>query len=138
MIKVTDTISLHENELQIEYIQASGPGGQNVNKTASQAQLRFDTNSATLPEDVRARLKSTARNRINSEGILIILAKRFRTQERNRADAVDRLVELIRRAATIPKTRRKTQPTKAARRKRLEDKRLRSQVKQMRRRIDEG
>jgi ribosome-associated protein len=137
MIKVTDNISLHENEIQVDFVQASGPGGQNVNKTASQAQLRFDAKSASLPEEVRSRLFRIAKNRITAEGVLIIEAKRYRSQERNRADAVDRLVALIRAAAEVPKTRHKTQPSMTARRKRLESKQHRSKIKQMRRRIED-
>lgn len=138
MITVTDTISIREDELQVDFVQSSGPGGQNVNKVASKVQLRFDTNSPSLPDDVRARLQVIARNRIIDNGILLIEAKRYRTQEQNREDAINRLVEVIRRATEKPKTRRKTRPTQASIEKRLESKRRHSEVKQMRRRIDEA
>ena len=137
MIKVNETISIREDEIQLDFIQASGPGGQNVNKTASQVQLRFDTNSENLPEAVRQRLKKIAANRINVEGILLISARRYRSQERNRVDALDRLVELIRRAAEKPKTRHPMQPTETSRRKRLEVKRQRGKIKQLRRRVED-
>lgn len=138
MIEVTDTISINEDELQIDFVQSSGPGGQNVNKVASKAQLRFDTGSPSLPEDVRARLRMIARNRIADNGILLIDAKRYRTQEQNRVDAINRLVDLIRKAVEKPKTRRKTKPSRASIEVRLESKRRRSEVKQMRRRFDDG
>lgn len=138
MIEVTDTLSINDDEIQVDFVQASGPGGQNVNKVASKAQLRFDTNSPSLPEEVRARLRVIARNRIAENGILLIDAKRYRTQEQNRADAIARLVELIRQATQKPKTRRKTKPSKASIEDRLQSKRRRSAVKQMRRNIDEG
>ncbi len=138
MIEVTDTLSINDDEIQVDFVQASGPGGQNVNKVASKAQLRFDTNSPSLSEEVRARLRVIARNRIAENGILLIDAKRYRTQEQNRADAIARLVELIRQATQKPKTRRKTKPSKASIEDRLQSKRRRSAVKQMRRNIDEG
>jgi ribosome-associated protein len=136
VIEVTDTISLQENEIQLEFVQSSGPGGQNVNKVATKAHLRFDTNSASLPEQVRARLNQLAKNRITDAGILMIEAGRYRSQEQNRADAIARLVDLIRKAAQPPKKRRRTRPTAASIQKRLEQKRQRSETKQSRRRID--
>jgi ribosome-associated protein len=114
-------------------VRASGPGGQNVNKVASAAQLRFDAkHSAALPEDVRQRLLRLAGKRINEGGILVIEAKRYRSQERNRKDAIDRLVNLIRKAAAKPKSRKKTKPTEASKRRRLEEKRRRSEIKRLR------
>jgi len=133
MILVTTTISLDESELEFSFVRSSGPGGQNVNKVATAVQLRFDVaRSPSLPGDVRARLIALAGNKVTREGILLITARRFRTQERNRADAVDRLVEMIRSAATPPKRRRKTKPTRSSKVKRVEEKRLRSSTKRLR------
>ena len=132
MIEVTDLISLGDDEIKLEFVQSSGPGGQNVNKVASAVQLRFDINSTSLPDDVRSRLVQIAKNRINDDGILLIEARRYRTQEQNRADAIARLVELIRKAAEKPKLRRRTRPTAASIQKRLESKRRRSQTKRLR------
>jgi len=134
MIKITRTIAIDESELQQEFIRASGPGGQNVNKVATAVQLRFDVgNSPSLPNDVRERLIRLAGRRITEGGVLIIDARRFRTQERNRQDAIHRLVELIRKAAEKPKPRRKVKPTLESKRRRLKAKRRRSEKKQMRR-----
>lgn len=136
MIQVTNTISINENELQLEFIRSSGPGGQNVNKVASAVQLRFDvTGSPSLPDDVRTRLLSLARKQITKEGILTITAHRFRSQEANRQDATDRLVKLIVKAAQKPEIRRKTRPTLASKTRRLETKRRRAVTKQLRRSI---
>ncbi len=136
MIQVTDQISLGDDEIKLEFVQSSGPGGQNVNKVASKAQLRFDTNSASLPQDVRTRLQQIAKNRISEDGILLIEARRYRSQDQNRADAIDRLVALIRKATEQPKTRKRTRPTRASIQKRLESKRRRSEVKRLRHEID--
>jgi ribosome-associated protein len=134
MIQVTPTISLDESELTLEFIRASGPGGQNVNKVATAVQLRFDVaNSPSLPDDVRERLVHLAGSRMTKDGVLIVEARRFRTQGRNQQDAVDRLVELVRQAAKKPRVRRKTRPTLASRRRRLESKRRRSEKKRLRR-----
>ncbi len=134
MIQITSTISIDEREIQEQFIRASGPGGQNVNKVATAVQLRFDVGrSPSLPDDVRRRLMSLAGRRINEDGVLIIDARRFRRQERNRQDALDRLVALIRKAAEKPKPRRKTKTTLASKQRRLEAKRQRSQTKRMRR-----
>ncbi len=123
MIRITRTIAIDESEIQEYFIRASGPGGQNVNKVATTVQLRFDVaNSRSLPEEVRKRLISLAGNRVTEDGILIIDARRFRTQGRNREDATARLVELIRNAAQRPKIRRKTRPTLASKIRRLESK----------------
>lgn len=130
MIKVTDAISIDESELEETFIRSSGPGGQNVNKVATAVQLRFSArHSFSLPEGVRARLDKLAGSRLTLEGEIVIRAERFRTLERNRADALERLVALIRRATIVPKTRRPTRPTLAAKRKRLESKGKRSEVK---------
>jgi ribosome-associated protein len=107
MFQINDQISIPESDLVITFVQSSGPGGQNVNKVASQAQLRFNTYSAALPDEVRDRLTQLAKNRITDEGILIINAKRYRSQERNRQDAIDRLANLIHQAAVPPKERKK-------------------------------
>jgi len=133
MIHITRTITIDESEIQEYFVRASRPGGQNVNKVATAVQLRFDVaNSRSLPEEVRIRLISLAGNRITEDGILIIDARRFRTQGRNREDATDRLVELIRNAAQRPKIRRKTRPTLASKIRRLESKRHGAESKRLR------
>jgi ribosome-associated protein len=134
MIRVTRSIALDDDELHFDFIRASGPGGQNVNKVASAAQLRFDVvGSPSLPDDVRERLIRLARRRVNRLGELVITARRYRRQDRNREDAIERLVELIRRAAVKPRVRKKTKPSAAARQRRLDAKRRRSETKRMRR-----
>lgn len=133
MIHITRTITIDESQIKEDFIRASGPGGQNVNKVATAVQLRFDmANSPSLPDDVRERLISLAGRRITEDGILIIEARRFRTQEKNRKDAMDRLVELIRNAAQKPKIRRKTRSTLASKMRRLENKRRHAETKRMR------
>ncbi len=133
MIYITPTIAIDESEVREEFIRASGPGGQNVNKVATAVQLRFDVgNSPSLPDDIRDRLTRMAGRRITADGILIIEAKRFRTQAGNRRDAMERLIDLVRRAARPPRPRRKSRPTRASKERRLEAKRLRSRVKRSR------
>ena len=133
MIPITRNLTIDEKEIQESFVRAPGPGGQNVNKVASAVQLRFDArNSPSLPADVRARLIRLAGKRANRGGVVIIEAKRYRLQEQNRQDARDRLIDLIRRAAVKPKVRRKTQLSRAAKLRRLEDKRRRGESKKTR------
>ena len=139
MIRVTRNIRINENELQYSFVHGSGPGGQHVNKVATVAQLRFDVKTSTsLPESVRVRLIRKAGKRMSGEGVLIISARRFRTQERNREDALERLIKLIRLAAEKPKPRKKTKPTKASRERRLDAKRRRGTVKRQRGQRESG
>ena len=133
MIYVTRLINIDENDIREDFVRSSGPGGQNVNKVATAVQLRFNVkSSASLPEEVRERLIRIAGNRITEEGDLMIDARRFRTQDRNRQDARDRLVALIRKAAIRPKKRIKTRPTFSSKKRRLETKRRRAGVKRLR------
>ena len=133
MIHITDSISLDEREIEENFVRSAGPGGQNVNKLATAVQLRFDVrHSPSLPPDVRARLERLAGRRLTGEGVLIIVAQRHRTQERNRHEARERLIDLIRRAARPPKPRHATRPTAASRRQRLESKTRRSRLKRLR------
>jgi ribosome-associated protein len=133
MIHITRAISIGEDELEERFIRASGPGGQNVNKLASAVQLRFDARrSPSLPDDVRTRLERLAGRRLTRDGVIVITAQRHRTQERNRQDALDRLVELIRQAAVPPVPCRATRPTAGSRERRLESKKRRASIKGLR------
>jgi ribosome-associated protein len=133
MLKITDQISLDERELEERFVRASGPGGQNVNKVSTAVELRFDVlGSASLPEGVRVRLARLAGRRLSDEGILVIRADRFRTQERNREDARERLVALIRQATVVPKRRVPTKPSRASKERRREAKKKRGHVKRLR------
>ena len=139
MIQINQNIVLDENEIQEEFVRSSGPGGQNVNRVSTAVQLRFDiVNSASLPEDVRRRLLRLGGSRVTRDGVLIIDARRFRTQEQNRRDARERLINLVRKAAEKPKPRRRTKPTAASKRKRIEAKRRRSRIKQQRQPVDQS
>ena len=132
MLEITHSIRIDERELQLEFTRASGPGGQNVNKVASAVQLRFDVANSSLPEQVKTRLIQLAGQRITTEGVLLIEAKRFRTQEQNREDAIQRFAQLVRRAAARPKLRKRTKPTQASREKRLKAKKERGEIKKNR------
>jgi ribosome-associated protein len=133
MIRINDTLSIDDSEVSETFIRSSGPGGQNVNKLATAVQLRFDVrHSPSLPHEVRARLERLSGKRLTRDGVLVITAQRHRTQERNRDDALERLVELIRAAAVRPTPRRPTRPTFASKTRRLEGKKRRSGVKALR------
>jgi ribosome-associated protein len=133
MLRVTDTISIDDSELSESFVRSSGPGGQNVNKVSSAVQLRFDArHSPSLPNDVAVRLMRLAGKRLTKEGVIVIIAQSHRAQERNRADARERLFELIRQAAVKPVPRRATKVPKAQKRKRIEGKKHRSTIKRLR------
>ncbi len=132
MINIAEGLSIDESKIPLKFIRASGPGGQKVNKTATAVQLRFDVKTSSLPVDVRERLIRLAGRRITADGTLVIDARRFRLQEQNRQDAIDRLIELIRKAAERPKVRRKTRPTLQSKKRRLEAKQRRSRNKLLR------
>ena len=133
MIRVTPSISIDESELQFDFVRSSGPGGQNVNKVNTAVQLRFDAGrTSAFGEDVFERLRKAAGSRMTRDGVVVITAQRYRTQERNRQDAIDRLVRLITRAAYPPRPRKKTRPTKASQERRLEEKKRRGKKKRQR------
>jgi len=133
MIRITDSISIDDAELGESFVRSSGPGGQNVNKLSTAVQLRFDVrHSPSLPNDVAVRLMKLAGSRVTKDGVLVLIAQTHRTQERNRAEARQRLIDLIRRAAVRPVQRKATRPTRAAKRKRIESKKRRSQLKALR------
>ena len=134
MIRITSRLAIDEREIDESFVRASGPGGQNVNKLSTAVQLRFDVRgSPSLPGDVKARLERLAGARLTREGVLVIIAQRHRTQARNREDALDRLSDLIRRAAVAPVPRRATKPTAASRERRIEGKKRRAGIKHLRR-----
>src|SRR3979490_2125801 len=129
MLRISRDLTIDENDVEISFVRASGPGGQNVNKLSPAAQLRFDTRRITLPADAAARLNRLAGQRMTKDGVIVIHAQRFRTQERNRADAIDRLLDLLREAMVRPIPRRATKPTFGSKQRRLEGKKRRSDVK---------
>jgi len=129
MLRVSHALSIDENDIDIVFVRASGPGGQNVNKLATAAQLRFDISKAALPDDARARLIRLAGQKLTKEGVIVIHGDRYRTQERNRADVIDRLIELLKEALIRPTPRRATKPTFGSKQRRLEGKKRRSDIK---------
>ena len=129
MLRIARDLSIDENDFDISFVRASGPGGQNVNKLSTAVQLRYDARRLTLPDDAAARLERLAGQRMTKDGVIVIHAQRFRTQERNRSDAIDRLLELLREAMIRPVPRRATRPTFASKKRRLEGKKRRSDVK---------
>ena len=136
MLQVTDEIQLDENEIHFKFVRSPGPGGQHVNKAATAVQLRFDLiHSTSLPDHVRSRLLKLAKNRINAKGVLIISANRFRSQDLNRKDALDRLIHLIVKSTWVTKPRRKTKPTSGSVKRRIEAKKRRSKLKNTRQQI---
>ena len=138
MIAITPSLALDESEIQLEFVRAAGPGGQNVNKVATAVQLRFDVRrSPSLPAEVRARLVKLAGRRVSEDGVLVITARRYRSQERTRSDAVQRLVKMIQKAATRPRVRKATRVSFSARAARVDDKKRRGEIKRRRRRHPE-
>ena len=138
MIAITPSLALDESEIQFEFVRAAGPGGQNVNKVATAVQLRFDVRrSPSLPAEVKARLVKLAGRRVSEDGILVITARRYRSQEQNRADAVQRLVKMIQKAATRPRVRKATRVSQSAKAARVDEKKRRGQVKHRRHRPSE-
>jgi ribosome-associated protein len=135
MLEITPAISIREHELSERFVRASGPGGQNVNKVSTAVELRFDVGASSLPEEIKARLTALAGKRLSADGVLLIDSRAHRTQAQNRSAARERLVELVRRAAVRPKSRRKTRPSGAAREKRIEAKVKRSRIKAGRGRV---
>jgi ribosome-associated protein len=132
MLEITPSFKIDERELKFDFTRATGPGGQNVNKVATAVQLRFDVNNSSLTEEVKTRLIHLAAKRMTGEGVLLIEAKRFRTQEQNREDATQRFIELVRKAFTKPKVRKKTRPTKVSKEARLKEKKRKGEIKRLR------
>ncbi|MGO3930537.1 aminoacyl-tRNA hydrolase [Rhodopseudomonas pseudopalustris] len=129
LLRITRSIAIDEDDIEFDFVRASGPGGQNVNKLSTAAQMRYDTKRLTMPEDMALRLERLAGQRMTKDGVIVIHAQRFRTQERNRADAIERLVELFKEAAIRPVVRRATKPTLGSKKRRLESKKRRGDIK---------
>jgi ribosome-associated protein len=137
MIAITEAVAIEERELEETFVRSSGPGGQNVNKLATAVQLRFDLRgSPNIPPAMKSRAEKLAGQRLTRDGVIVISADRFRTQEQNRGDARARLIDLLERAAVVPKVRRKTRPTLASKKRRIEGKKRRSETKSRRGRPD--
>ena len=137
MLRITPHLSIHDDEIELTAIRAQGAGGQNVNKVSSAIHLRFDINASSLPDFFKQRLLLRQDQRINKDGVIIIKAQQYRTQEKNRADALARLSSIIKNVTTLQKTRRATKPSKSAKKKRMDNKSQRGKLKQLRRNLPE-